>query len=66
MKVGFWFCIAVGLLLFAFATWGRAAASGAAIGVFFILLGIIGFVHLRIAKLEETLKQTKRKDGLEG
>jgi len=66
MKAAFWFCIAVGLFIFALAAWGRAAASGAAIGVFFILLGFIGFVHLRIAKLEETLKQTKRKDGLEG
>jgi hypothetical protein len=66
MKIGFWFCIAIGLLIFAFATWGRAAEGGSAIGVFFVLLGLYGFNHLHMAKLEQALKEIKRKGSEEG
>lgn len=62
MKAGLGFSIVIGLVIFAWATWGRAAESGAAIGVFFVLLGLIGFVNLRIARLEAGIKQS-RKDG---
>ena len=60
MKFACWFGIAIGFGIFTLATSGRVAANGAALGVFFIFVGLSGFTSLRIAKLEETVKEMKR------
>lgn len=60
MKFACWFAIGIGFAIFTLATSGRVAANGAALGVFMIFIGLNGFTSIRIAKLEETVKEMKK------
>lgn len=61
LKIACSFAIAVGFAIFALATSGRIAGNEAALGVFVMLIGLNGFISVRIAKLEETVKEMKKK-----
>jgi hypothetical protein len=62
-KVSFWISIAVGLWILILSIRGAFSANwGAALGVFLIVLGLNGFTSLRIAKLEEAAKETRKKN----
>ncbi len=60
MKLSFWFSILVGFFIFAGAVSGQVSSYFAALGVFFIVLGLLGFNSLRVAKLEEAIKEIKK------
>ena len=63
MKFACWFAIAIGFITLSLAIYGKIAnvAYEAAVGVFFIMIGFNGFMSLRIAKLEEAIKEIKEK-----
>ena len=62
MKFASWFAIAIGFITLSLAIYGKIAnvAYEAALGVFFIMIGFNGFISLRIAKLEEEVKDMKK------
>ncbi len=60
MKLACWFAIAAGFVIFDLAIRGKVAATLAALGVFIMSIGLNGFTSVRIAKLEETVKEMKR------
>jgi hypothetical protein len=53
--------IAIGFFIFAMAMSRFSEPVGGAVGIFFILLGFHLLTALRIAKLEEELRETKGK-----
>jgi hypothetical protein len=55
------FVIVIGFVIFAIAMVRLHEPYGAAIGIFFILLGFHFLTNLRIAKLEEEVKAIKEK-----
>ena len=62
MKFACWFAIAVGFITLSLSIYGKIAnvAYEAALGVFFIMIGFNGLISLRIAKLEEEVKEIKK------
>jgi hypothetical protein len=63
-KFSLWLSIAVGLLALTLSIRGSLGASWqAALGVFFIFIGLNGFLSLRIKKVEEMIKEMKEKNA---
>jgi hypothetical protein len=64
MKFSFWFAIIVGLFIFGLSAWRSSSAYwGAAVGLFFVLLGLHGFTAIRIKTLEAAVKRLQERDG---
>lgn len=73
VRVALWFSIAVGLGIFSLAAWRNVAANGAALGGILLMIGLNGFLALRVAQLERRtavyereLKRLGGGDELEG
>jgi hypothetical protein len=66
MKLASSLAIAVGFITFSLAIYGQnrklIIAYEAALGVFFAVIGLLGFTFLRIAKLEEELREMKKEE----
>jgi hypothetical protein len=63
MIVTCWLGIAVGLWTVILSIRGAFSAPwGAALGVFMIVIGLNGFITVRITKLEETIIELKKKN----
>ena len=63
MKFACWSAIAIGFVATDLAIWGKVPATQAALGVFMMLIGLLGFTSVRLAKLEETVKELKEKNA---
>jgi hypothetical protein len=61
LKLAAWLSVIVGFLLFASALRDSVGGNGAALGVFFMFLGINAFNAERISRIEETIKVIKEK-----
>ena len=62
MKIASSLVIVVGLVTFSLAVYGRIAnvAYEAALGVFLMVLGLLGFMTIRMAKLEQQISELKK------
>jgi len=63
LKVSGWLGVLGGLALTMEAIRNNVSASGPALGVFFIVLGLNAFTQLRISKIEEALQKFEKNSG---
>ena len=62
MKLASLLAVAVGFITFSLAVYGKIAnvSYEAALGVFLVVIGLLGFMSLRIAKLEEEVREMRK------